>query len=166
MWRSTSDAVRPLGERGGGSESEGVHRRVGGCYKGIRHMSCRHPTLAECQYELILGVISIQGHRTHSNAPVGLHLKFDFLCFPSWHAIIVDGHSVEELCKVLSQPRHQPLAIIAKTIKGKGIPGTIIRHTHSDPQYAGFSFILLCVSKGLTCCLFLFIKKRLLLSCS
>uniref|UniRef100_A0A8C7Z091 Transketolase n=1 Tax=Oryzias sinensis TaxID=183150 RepID=A0A8C7Z091_9TELE len=40
-----------------------------------------------------------------------------------WHSIIVDGHSVEELCKVLSQPRHQPIAIIAKTIKGKGIPG-------------------------------------------
>ncbi|XP_068599696.1 transketolase-like isoform X2 [Brachionichthys hirsutus] len=39
-----------------------------------------------------------------------------------WHAVIVDGHSVEELCKVLGQPRHQPLAIIAKTIKGKGIP--------------------------------------------
>lgn len=31
---------------------------------------------------------------------------------------------MEELCKVLSQPRHQPLAVIAKTIKGKGIPGT------------------------------------------
>lgn len=41
----------------------------------------------------------------------------------SWHAIIVDGHSVEELCKALSQPCHQPTAIIAKTIKGKGIPG-------------------------------------------
>lgn len=42
---------------------------------------------------------------------------------PSWHAIIVDAHSVEELCKALSQPRHQPTAILAKTIKGKGIPG-------------------------------------------
>eukprot|EP00063_Salmo_salar_P048137 XP_014022972.1 PREDICTED: transketolase-like [Salmo salar] len=40
----------------------------------------------------------------------------------SWHAIIVDGHSVEELCKALSQARHQPTAIIAKTTKGKGIP--------------------------------------------
>ncbi|KTF90357.1 hypothetical protein cypCar_00017908, partial [Cyprinus carpio] len=39
-----------------------------------------------------------------------------------WHAIIVDGHSVEELCKAMSQQRHQPTAIIAKTIKGKGIP--------------------------------------------
>lgn len=54
---------------------------------------------------------------------------FDFVCFPSWHAIIVDGHSVEELCKVLSQPRHQPLAIIAKTIKGKGIPGIATMQT-------------------------------------
>ncbi|XP_076012680.1 transketolase [Genypterus blacodes] len=39
-----------------------------------------------------------------------------------WRAIIVDGHSVEELCKALSQTRHQPTAIIAKTIKGKGVP--------------------------------------------
>jgi transketolase len=47
------------------------------------------------------------------------------MCFYSWHAIIVDGHSVEELCKALSQARHQPTAIIAKTTKGKGIPGTL-----------------------------------------
>lgn len=64
------------------------------------------------------------------------------LCFPSWHAIIVDGHSVEELCKVLSQPRHQPLAIIAKTIKGKGIPGTVI--THTNIQISCFVVLLKC----------------------
>lgn len=50
------------------------------------------------------------------------------VCVQSWHAIIVDGHSVEELCKALSQPRHQPTAIIAKTIKGKGIPGNWLLH--------------------------------------
>jgi deoxyxylulose-5-phosphate synthase len=43
--------------------------------------------------------------------------------------VVVDGHSVEELCKVLNQPRHQPLAIIAKTIKGKGISGERIKRT-------------------------------------
>jgi len=47
-------------------------------------------------------------------------------CVFRWHAIIVDGHSVEELCKAMSQPRHQPTAIIAKTIKGKGIPGIFL----------------------------------------
>ncbi|KAM4769052.1 transketolase [Cyanocitta cristata] len=40
-----------------------------------------------------------------------------------WHAIIVDGHSVEELCKAFGQAKHQPTAIIAKTFKGKGISG-------------------------------------------
>lgn len=59
-------------------------------------------------------------------------LQSGLLCFGSWHAIIVDGHSVEELCKALSQPRHQPLAIIARTIKGKGIPGTKALETPSD----------------------------------
>lgn len=54
----------------------------------------------------------------------------------SWHAIIVDGHSVEELCKALSQPRHQPTAIIAKTIKGKGIPGNCLLFTSPHvPMY-------------------------------
>lgn len=47
----------------------------------------------------------------------------------------MDGHSVEELCKVLSQPRHQPLAIIAKTIKGKGIPGTAKIYTNEEENY-------------------------------
>ncbi|KAM4722738.1 LOW QUALITY PROTEIN: transketolase [Rhinophrynus dorsalis] len=40
-----------------------------------------------------------------------------------WHAVVVDGHSVEELCKAFSQVKNQPTAIIAKTFKGKGITG-------------------------------------------
>ncbi|XP_029456732.1 transketolase [Rhinatrema bivittatum] len=40
-----------------------------------------------------------------------------------WNAIVVDGHSVEELCKAFSQVKDQPTAIIAKTFKGKGITG-------------------------------------------
>lgn len=66
----------------------------------------------------------------------------NLFCFSSWHAIIVDGHSVEELCKVLSQTRHQPLAIIAKTIKGKGMPGKIICHTvvHSTRHQTSLQF--------------------------
>nr|KAF6311335.1 transketolase [Myotis myotis] len=40
-----------------------------------------------------------------------------------WHTVIVNGHSVEELCKAFSQAKHQPTAIIAKTFKGRGISG-------------------------------------------
>ncbi|KAM4651524.1 transketolase [Discoglossus pictus] len=40
-----------------------------------------------------------------------------------WHAVVVDGHSVEELCKALCCVKNQPTAIIAKTFKGKGITG-------------------------------------------
>uniref|UniRef100_A0A8C8RME3 transketolase n=1 Tax=Pelusios castaneus TaxID=367368 RepID=A0A8C8RME3_9SAUR len=40
-----------------------------------------------------------------------------------WHAVIVDGHSVEELCKAFGQTKNQPTAIIARTLKGKGISG-------------------------------------------
>ncbi|XP_040262581.1 transketolase [Bufo bufo] len=40
-----------------------------------------------------------------------------------WHTVVVDGHSVEELCKALTHVKNQPTAIIAKTFKGKGISG-------------------------------------------
>ncbi|OCT58066.1 transketolase [Xenopus laevis] len=40
-----------------------------------------------------------------------------------WHSLVVDGHSVEELCKALCHVKNQPTAIIAKTFKGKGISG-------------------------------------------
>ncbi|CAH2313136.1 transketolase [Pelobates cultripes] len=40
-----------------------------------------------------------------------------------WHTVVVDGHSVEELCKAFSPVKNQPTAIIAKTFKGKGISG-------------------------------------------
>ncbi|XP_063282982.1 transketolase [Pelobates fuscus] len=40
-----------------------------------------------------------------------------------WHTVVVDGHSVEELCKAFTPVKNQPTAIIAKTFKGKGISG-------------------------------------------
>ncbi|XP_051834844.1 transketolase [Antechinus flavipes] len=40
-----------------------------------------------------------------------------------WNAVVVDGHSVEELCKAFDQGKHKPLAVIAKTYKGRGISG-------------------------------------------
>ncbi|GFG33508.1 hypothetical protein Cfor_04979 [Coptotermes formosanus] len=42
-----------------------------------------------------------------------------------WHAIVVDGHSVEELCKAFhdaSSAQTKPTAIIAKTYKGRNFP--------------------------------------------
>ncbi|XP_072455167.1 transketolase isoform X2 [Notamacropus eugenii] len=40
-----------------------------------------------------------------------------------WNVMVVDGHSVEELCKVFDQGKDKPLAVIAKTYKGRGISG-------------------------------------------
>ena len=41
-----------------------------------------------------------------------------------WHPFVVDGHNVQELSEVLQQAQKydQPVCIIAKTIKGYGIP--------------------------------------------
>ncbi|XP_054859554.1 transketolase-like protein 1 [Eublepharis macularius] len=43
-----------------------------------------------------------------------------------WNTCVVDGHDVEELCHALwqaSQTKGKPTAIVAKTFKGRGIPG-------------------------------------------
>ncbi|TKS77310.1 Transketolase [Collichthys lucidus] len=76
------------------------------------------------QLDNLVAILDINRLGQSDPAPLQHHVeKYQRRCEAfGWHAIIVDGHSVEELCKVLSQPRHQPLAIIAKTIKGKGIP--------------------------------------------
>lgn len=55
-----------------------------------------------------------------------------------WHAIIVDGHSGEELYKALRQAKHQPTAVIARTLQGHGITaikGKESWHGEPLPQY-------------------------------
>ncbi|KAM3877794.1 transketolase [Diretmus argenteus] len=76
------------------------------------------------QLDNLVAIMDINRLGQSDPAPLQHHVeKYQKRCEAfGWHAIIVDGHSVEELCKALSQPRHQPTAIIAKTIKGKGIP--------------------------------------------
>ncbi|KAK6307819.1 hypothetical protein J4Q44_G00210900 [Coregonus suidteri] len=76
------------------------------------------------QLDNLVAILDINRLGQSDPAPLQHHVeKYQKRCEAfGWNAIIVDGHSVEELTKVLSQPRHQPTAIIAKTIKGKGIP--------------------------------------------
>jgi len=76
------------------------------------------------QLDNLVAIMDINRLGQSDPAPLQHHLeKYQKRCEAfGWHAIIVDGHSVEELCKALSQPRHQPTAILAKTVKGKGIP--------------------------------------------
>uniref|UniRef100_A0A8C9UAW1 Transketolase n=1 Tax=Scleropages formosus TaxID=113540 RepID=A0A8C9UAW1_SCLFO len=77
------------------------------------------------QLDNLVAILDINRLGQSDPAPLQHHMeKYQRRCEAfGWNAIIVDGHSVEELCKVLGQPRHQPTAIIAKTVKGKGIPG-------------------------------------------
>uniref|UniRef100_A0A8C9VZ67 Transketolase n=1 Tax=Scleropages formosus TaxID=113540 RepID=A0A8C9VZ67_SCLFO len=76
------------------------------------------------QLDNLVAILDINRLGQSDPAPLQHHMeKYQRRCEAfGWNAIIVDGHSVEELCKVLGQPRHQPTAIIAKTVKGKGIP--------------------------------------------
>ncbi|KAJ8394792.1 hypothetical protein AAFF_G00041470 [Aldrovandia affinis] len=75
------------------------------------------------QLDNLVAILDINRLGQSDPAPLQHHVeKYQRRCEAfGWNAVIVDGHSVEELCKVLSQPRHQPTAIIARTIKGKGI---------------------------------------------
>lgn len=54
-----------------------------------------------------------------------------------WHAIVVDGHSVEELCKAFhdaSSTQTKPTAIIAKTFKGRNFPNIEdVENWHGKP---------------------------------
>ncbi|KAL1021397.1 hypothetical protein UPYG_G00012780 [Umbra pygmaea] len=72
----------------------------------------------------LVAILDINRLGQSDPAPLQHHVeKYQKRCEAfGWNAVIVDGHSVEELIKALSQARHQPTAIIAKTIKGKGIP--------------------------------------------
>uniref|UniRef100_A0A665TKA5 transketolase n=1 Tax=Echeneis naucrates TaxID=173247 RepID=A0A665TKA5_ECHNA len=76
------------------------------------------------QLDNLVAIMDINRLGQSDPAPLQHHVeKYQKRCEAfGWHAIIVDGHSVEEIYKALCQPRHQPTAIIAKTIKGKGIP--------------------------------------------
>ncbi|XP_029631934.1 transketolase isoform X1 [Salmo trutta] len=76
------------------------------------------------QLDNLVAILDINRLGQTDPAPLQHHVeKYQKRCEAfGWHSIIVDGHSVEELCKALSQARHQPTAIIAKTTKGKGIP--------------------------------------------
>ncbi|KAG9270213.1 transketolase [Astyanax mexicanus] len=76
------------------------------------------------QLDNLVAILDINRLGQSDPTPLQHHVeKYQKRCEAfGWQSIIVDGHSVEELCKVLCQPRHQPTAIIAQTIKGKGIP--------------------------------------------
>ena len=42
-----------------------------------------------------------------------------------WHAIVVDGHDLRQICDALDEAeivKGKPTVIVAKTVKGKGVP--------------------------------------------
>lgn len=46
--------------------------------------------------------------------------------FSRWNTIVIDGHDVEEVCRAFHEAKtctERPTAILAKTYKGKGVPG-------------------------------------------
>ncbi|XP_060679059.1 transketolase-like, partial [Hemiscyllium ocellatum] len=55
-----------------------------------------------------------------------------------WNTYVVDGHSVTELCQALAQAasvKDRPTAIVAKTLKGKGIKGVEdVENWHGKPM--------------------------------
>ncbi|KAB0397645.1 hypothetical protein E2I00_011420, partial [Balaenoptera physalus] len=97
------------GPRPWGRLRDGLHRQV----------------LRQSQLDNLVAILDI--NRLGQSDPTPLQHQMDVYqkrCEAfGWHAIIVDGHSVEELCKAFGQVKNQPTAIIAKTFKGRGITG-------------------------------------------
>lgn len=51
-----------------------------------------------------------------------------------WDVIVVDGHDIKELCEAFKTKHDKPLAVIAKTVKGKGVSfmeNNPLWHNHS-----------------------------------
>ena len=62
-------------------------------------------------------------------------LKNKWMAF-GWHVMEIDGHDIKEICSALDQAeqhRSSPVAIIANTIKGKGI--SFIENTYKFHNY-------------------------------
>ena len=65
--------------------------------------------------------LQIDGNIADVNSPYPIDKKFEAFNF---HVINIDGHDFEQIAKALKEAREtkgQPTAIIAKTIKGKGV---------------------------------------------
>ncbi|XP_041130338.1 transketolase-like [Polyodon spathula] len=78
------------------------------------------------QLDNLVAILDINRLGQSDPAPLQHHVeKHQERCKAfGWNTIVLDGHSVEELCKAFCQARQQPTAIIAKTFKGKGIAVT------------------------------------------
>ena len=65
--------------------------------------------------------LQIDGEITKVMNPTPFDKKFEAF---GWHVVVVDGHNYDELTKAFEEARAtkgQPTAIIAKTVKGKGV---------------------------------------------
>ncbi len=65
-------------------------------------------------------VCIIDKNNSQVRAMTSIHLPAKFESF-GWEVREVDGHSVEELKRVLFEPHEKPLCVIANTKKGKGV---------------------------------------------
>ena len=82
-------------------------------------------TISELELDNIIAIVDANGYRSDGevgNGGSALALQQKFQSF-GWRSIIVDGHDIEEIYKsiISEQVSKEPLCIIAKTIKGKGI---------------------------------------------
>lgn len=64
--------------------------------------------------------LQIDGNLSDVNSPAPIDKKFEAF---NWHTIIIDGHDFEQIEAALNEARSvdKPVAIIAKTVKGKGV---------------------------------------------
>ncbi len=64
--------------------------------------------------------LQIDGDLSAVNSPAPIDKKFEAF---NWHTIVIDGHSFEQIEAALAEAHgvDGPVAIIAKTVKGKGV---------------------------------------------
>ena len=74
----------------------------------------------------LTAIVDVNGLGQSQETPLGFDLEAYRARFESfgWEAVTIDGHSIPEILRALAQVEEsrKPFAILAKTIKGKGIP--------------------------------------------
>ena len=106
-----------------GNETSGVFVLLGDgeCNEG----SVWEAAMSASHYKLSNLTFIIDENRLQYDGPTDDILSIEPLVYKwnsfGWDAVSVDGHSVEQLLEALSVKKDKPYAVIARTVKGKGV---------------------------------------------
>lgn len=89
----------------------------GECNEGSIWESC----MLASHHKLNNLICIVDKNKSTDRALIVDDLKKKFISF-GWDCFVIDGHDKKKIVKTISKQKNKPLAIVANTIKGKGVP--------------------------------------------